>query len=174
MTRIPLIIILALSCLTAEARIRNRRVKEAPKACKVMAEDEMLSRDGKRVLGTLRHSLLIESEAGSDFSASSTTISLVKDKGEKICQWTEDQWNEILVNNKINSITSFKFFVDEYKEILYPYAKKDDNSYFLMSIPFSSCQFAAQLTKENLELPKCGIQAKSKKKNRRKSSIAKK
>ena len=157
----------------AEARIRNRKVKEAPKACKVMSEDTMLSRDGKKVLGTLRHSLLIEND-DADSEPPITTISLVKDKGEKICPWTEEQWNGILVNNKIEDVGSFNFFVDEYKEMLYPFAKKSDNSYLLMTIPFQSCEFVSQVTKEKLELPKCEIPKKKKRKRSKKSSFAKK
>ena len=139
-----------------------------------MAEDPMLSREGKKVLGTLRHSILIENES-SEAGEDSPTISLVKDKGEKICQWTYAQWSEILRNNKIDNIAKFSFFVDEYKEVLYPYVKKDDNSYFLMSIPFNSCEFATQSTKVTLDLPKCDIPHKGL--NRRKSkknSIARK
>ena len=151
-----LLFILLLLAQPSEARIRNRKVKEAPKSCKVMAEDPLLSRDGKKVMGTLRHSLLIES-SNEDGEQPVNVISLVKDKGEKICQWTTAQWSEILKNNKISSVTNFSFFVDEYKEVLYPYAKTSENSYFVMSIPFSTCEFATQSTKETLDLPKCEV-----------------
>lgn len=159
---------------SADARIRNRKVKEAPKSCKVMPEDTLLSRDGKKVLGTLRHSLLIESP-DEDGNEGVHTISLVKDKGEKICQWTSADWKEILKNNKIENLTNFSFYVDEYKEILYPFAKNGDNSFFVMSIPFSSCEFSTQSTKEALDLPKCEVpRKKAKRKRSKKNSIARK
>ena len=168
---IPLIVFLF---QPADARIRNRKVKEAPKSCKVMEEDSMLSRDGKKVMGTLRHSLLIEKDAIDEVEGEQT-ISLVKDKGEKICQWTYAQWNEILRNNKIDNLAKFSFYVDEYKEVLYPYVKKEDNSFFVMSIPFNSCEFASQITKATLDLPKCEIPHKKlKRKKSKKNSIARK
>lgn len=154
-------------------RIRNRKVKEAPKACKEMAEDTMLSRQGKVVFGTLRHSLLIEEDLN-EGETKSTTVSLVKDKGEKICQWTEEQWNQILAENKIDKITRFSFFVDEFKEMLYPFVKRDDNSFLIMKVPFSTCGLEEKSTLAKLELPKCEAPKKSKHKRSRKSSIAKK
>ena len=139
-----------------------------------MAEDSMLSRDGKKVMGTLRHSLLIESDSEED-TESVRTISLVKDKGEKICHWTFAQWNEILQNNNIDNPTKFSFYVDEYKEVLYPYVKKEDNSFFVMSIPFNSCEFSSQSTRESLDLPKCEIPRKKlRRKKSKKNSIARK
>jgi hypothetical protein len=166
--------ILTLLLQTADARIRNRKVKEAPKSCKIMPEDTLLSRDGKKVLGTLRHSLLIETPSEEEAEAQQT-ISLVKDKGEKICQWTALEWKEILQNNKIENLSNFSFYVDEYKEVLYPFAKNADNSFFVMSIPFNSCEFATQSTRESLDLPKCEIpRKKAKRKKSKKNSIARK
>ena len=150
---------------SAEARIRMRKVKEAPKVCKVMQEDVFLSRDGKKVLGTLRHSLVFEN------SAENSNVSLVKDKGEKICQWSNDDWNQVLKSNNVENLISFKYHIDEYKEILYPYVQKADGSYFVWSIPFKDCSLADQKTLAKLELPKCET---PKKKGRRKASAKKK
>ncbi len=108
----------------SEARIRLRKVKEAPKTCKIMEEDDFLSRKEKKVLGTLRHSVLIEDDADEK------SITLVKDKGEKICQWEIAEWSAIQQNNKLPDISAFKFYIDEYKNVIYPYVQKKDKSYF--------------------------------------------
>jgi hypothetical protein len=149
----------------AEARIRMRKVKEAPKVCKVMQEDVYLSRDGKKVFGTLRHSLVLEN------SEENNNVSLVKDKGEKICQWPNSDWNQVLKDNGVENLINFKYHIDEYKEVLYPYAQKADGSYFVWSIPFKDCSLADQKTLAKLELPKCET---PKKKSRKRSSKKKK
>ena len=147
--------------IQAEAgRIRNRKVKEAPKICGLMQEDVHLTRDGKMVYGTLRHSLVFENDEQMN------SISLVKDKGEKICQWKSTVWNGILKNNQVENQINFKYYVDEYKEILYAYAHKADKSYFIMTIPFATCSLEQQVTRADLELPKCEIPKKTKKKSR--------
>lgn len=148
----------------AEARIRMRKVKEAPKTCKVMQEDVFLSRDGKKVLGTLRHSLVFES------STENSNVSLVKDKGEKVCQWANEDWNQVLKNNNVENLINFKYHIDEYKEVLYPYAQKADGSYFLWSISFKDCSLADQKHLAKLELPKC----ETPKKKPRKRTLKKK
>jgi hypothetical protein len=148
-----------------EARIRLRKVKEAPKVCKVMQEDVFLSRDGKKVFGTLRHSLVFEN------SSENSNVSLVKDKGEKVCQWSNEDWNQVLKNNTVENLINFKYHIDEYKEILYPYAQKADGSYFVWSIPFKDCALNDQRTLAKLELPKCET---PKKKSRKRSSKKKK
>lgn len=141
-----------------EARIRNRKVKEAPRVCKLMTEDNFLTRKDKKVLGTLRHSVIIED------SAETRTVTLVKDKGEKVCQWKLEQWESIRNDNKLPEINDFKFHIDEYKEILYPYVKKADASYFMMTIPLKSCALSEQTTKVKLEIPKCEPPKKARKK----------
>lgn len=153
-------------CLPAEAaRIRNRKVREAPRSCRLMSEDSFLSRRDKKVLGTLRHSLIIEN------SEDARTVTLIKDKGEKICEWKLEQWQSIEADNKLPEVTDFKFHVDEYKEILYPYVRKADGSYFLLKVPFKTCELSDQSTKAKLELPKC---EPPKKKSRKKRGSSKK
>lgn len=158
----PLLLILCLIFEHSEARIVNRKVKEAPKTCKVMEEDNLLSRKEKMVLGTLRHSVLIEDDA--------KNITLVKDKGEKICQWSFDQWAGIQSDNKLPDLKTFKFYIDEYKNVIYPYVKKGDQSYFVMSVPIETCDLSDQVTRAELELPKCEIPRKMKRKSFRNKS----
>ncbi len=150
--------VLIFSFSAAQARIRMHKVKEAPRTCRLMAEDSQLSRNDKRVLGTPRNSILIES--GTDLR----TITLVKDKGEKICQWTLEEWHSIQENNKLPDLQNLKFYIDEYKEILYPHIQKADKSWFMMTVPFATCGLTEQVTKEKLELPKCEKPKKSRKK----------
>lgn len=135
--------------VVSEARIRNRKVKEAPRVCKVMEEDKFLSRDHKKVWGTLRHSVVIEN--GTDVHS----VTLLKDKGEKICQWKLEQWDSIRAENRLPDISEFRFYIDEYKEILHPYVKKEDSSYFMLTIPIKTCALDEQVTKQKLEIPKC-------------------
>jgi hypothetical protein len=153
--------------LLTEARIRMNKVKEAPKVCKLMQEDPMLSREGKKVFGTLRHSLVFEN------SDNQSSVSLVKDKGEKICEWTVDQWSQVLKSHGAENIMNFKYHIDEYKEKLYPYAHKADGSYFVLSIPFSGCSLDEQVTTAKLEIPKCEI-PKKKSRKRKSRRVAKK
>lgn len=162
--KLLIIVGILLSFAHSEARIRMRKVKEAPKTCVTMKEDSFLSRKDKKVLGTLRHSILIEN------SNEQPSITLVKDKGEKICQWTMDKWSSIEKNNRLPATEDFKFHIDEYKEILYPYVQKEDKSYFMMAISFKDCSLDTQITKASLDLPKC----ESPKKSRKPSSTKKK
>ena len=148
----------------AESRIRNRKVREAPKVCKLMSEDALLSRAGKKVFGTLRHSLVFENSDTND------SVSLIKDKGEKICEWTGDQWRQILKSNAVENNIGFKYHIDEYKEFLFPYAQKADGSFFMITIPFLSCELSDQVTKEKLEIPKCEKPKKAKKRKKKKKA----
>lgn len=152
----------------SEGRIRLRKVKEAPKTCKTMEEDRFLSRDDKKVLGTLRHSVLIEDDEHDQ------SITLVKDKGEKVCQWNINQWAAIQTDNKLPDIKSFKFYIDEYKNVIYPYVQKKDKSYFVMSIPIQTCDLSNQYTNAKLQLPKCEKPVKRKIRYAKKKSTSKK
>ena len=147
----------------SEAKIRLRKVKEAPKACKTMEEDSFLSRKEKKVLGTLRHSVLIEDDA------SEQSITLVKDKGEKICQWELSEWSAIQQDNKLPDIQAFKFYIDEYKNVIYPYVQKKDKSYFVMSVPIQTCDLTSQQTYAKLDLPKCEKPTRAKKRSKKRS-----
>lgn len=162
-TYVLTVLVMLAAASSAEAgRIRNRKVKEAPKICGLMQEDVHLSRDGKKVYGTLRHSLVFENDGQMN------NISLVKDKGEKICQWQSTVWNQILKNNQVENQMGFKYYLDEYKEILYTYVQKPDKSYFIMTTPFATCSLEQQVTRADLDLPKCEIPKKTKKKSKAK------
>lgn len=143
-----------------EARIRLRKVKEAPKVCAIMKEDAFLSRHEKKVFATLRHSILIES------LTDETLVTLVRDKGEKICQWKISDWNSFQKSNNLTDLNKLNFYIDEYKEILYPYVQKEDATYLLMKIPFNSCSMSEQMAIEKLNSIKC---ENAKKKSRKKS-----
>ncbi|MBC7419293.1 MAG: hypothetical protein H7328_01075 [Bdellovibrio sp.] len=157
MNLIYLALAASLFAVAADARIRLRKVTEAPKVCDYMAEDKLLSRADKKVYSTERHSIVIED-----------TIALVKDKGEKICEWPLDEW-------AISApVTSFKFYIDEYKEILYPFAKKDDGFVFTMKVAIANCQFSDKTNLEKFEKPVCEKPKKvSRKKKSKKAKAAK-
>ena len=80
--------------VSSEARIRLRKVKEAARTCAVMQEDKLLSRPDKKVLSTERHSLVFED-----------TISLVRDKGEKVCNWRVSEFDSL------GAMDQFHFFI---------------------------------------------------------------
>jgi hypothetical protein len=121
----------------SEARIVNRKVKEAPKTCTIMKEDIFLSRPQKIILGTLRNSIIINDE-----------IKLVNDLGKKICEWPKEPF---LAAAPVNI---FEFYIDEYKNILIPYAKKE-TGYVQFKINLSNCEFEEQKEEQSLVLPKC-------------------
>ena len=122
----------------AEGRIRLRKVKEAPRVCQAMKEDKLLSRNDKKVLSTERHSLIFEE-----------TVSLVRDKGEKICSWRVSELESL------GALDQFHFFIDEYKEILYSYVKNLDESYLIITTPFATCSLETKVTLPQFEPPKC-------------------
>lgn len=138
LTRIVICLFLSVFVFSAEARIRLRKVKEAPKTCQILKEDPLLSRPDKKVLSTERHSLIFED-----------TISLVRDKGEKICSWRMSEFDSLA------PVDQFQFFIDEYKEVLYSYTKNADQSYFIMTIPFATCSLETKVTLPEFQPPKC-------------------
>jgi hypothetical protein len=142
---------LSLFVSNAEARIRLRKVKDAPKVCKLMSEDKLLSRDDKKVFSTERHSLIFEE-----------AVELVKDKGEKICQWRLSELNTLA------PLENFKFFIDEYKGMLYPYAKNADGSYLVIRVPLATCSLDEILTQASFEQPKCDKPKTVKRKKKKK------
>lgn len=131
-----------------QARIRNNKVKDPPRTCATMKEEEFLSRPGKKVFGTLRNSVVIEDD-----------LSVISDLGKKICQFPLEKINQY------GNITDFKYYVDEYKNVLYPYVKQE-NGYFVMKVAMNDCSIVEEVTKEQLDFPKC--EKPSKKKSRSK------
>jgi hypothetical protein len=138
LSRIAISALLFVFAFNAEARIRLRKVKEAPKTCQTLKEDPLLSRPDKKVLSTERHSLIFEDG-----------INLVRDKGEKICSWRLSEFDSFA------PMEQFQFFIDEYKEILYSYVKNADQSYFIMTIPFATCSLDTKVTLPEFQPPKC-------------------
>lgn len=136
--RIAACVLLFVFSFQAEARIRLRKVKEAPKTCQTLKEDPLLSRPEKKVLSTERHSLIFEDG-----------ISLVRDKGEKICNWRVSEFDSFA------PVEQFQFFIDEYKEVLYSYVKNADQSYFIMTIPFATCSLETKVTLPEFQAPVC-------------------
>lgn len=147
-----MIVLLASVC---EAKIRNRKVKEAPRSCTVMSEDHYLSRDEKKIFSTERHSLVIDEK-----------VSLIKDKGEKICEWSLDTWNALPPLNQ------FSFYIDEYKEMLYPYAQKDDGSVVVLKVPLGDCHIDEAVTQAEFIKPNCVRPIAKSSRNKKKRSVA--
>lgn len=138
----------------SEARIRLRKVKEAPKVCAVMNEDKLLSRKSKKVYSTERHSLIIEE-----------AVALVKDKGEKVCIWKKEDWGA-----DPQAVDQYKFYIDEYKEILYASKDNEDKSVNVIQITLKDCKLDNQITVGDFKYPKCDPPKKvSKKKKKAKS-----
>ncbi|MBC7742137.1 MAG: hypothetical protein H7061_08065 [Bdellovibrionaceae bacterium] len=136
--KLGFIILILSASISASAKIRMRKVKEAPKVCGFMTEDKLLSRPDKIVYSTERYSLIIEE-----------SVTLVKDKGEKICEWPLEEW-------KLSApLKNFQFYIDEYKEILYPFAKKDDGLTFTMQVRLTDCRLTDKNTKDSFEKPAC-------------------
>jgi hypothetical protein len=137
--------------VSADARIVNRKVKEAPRVCAPMKEDSYLSRDGKRIFGTLRNSVIIEDE-----------IFVVNDLGKKICQWPLDKLSQFA------EPLNFNFYIDEYKNKLYPHIKKE-NGFLVMSVDLADCSMQDTSYLEKLDFPKCVKPTKKKVRKRKRS-----
>lgn len=157
MKNIMLFLVVALSITQAvEARIVNRKVKEAPKVCAIMQEDRLLSKENKQVFGTLKHSVVIEGN-----------VSILNDLGKKECQWPFDKLNAY------GNIGDFNYYIDEYKNYIYPYVKNEDQkSYTMLKISLVSCEIEDAVTYDKLELPKCEKPSSGKKSKSKKRKIA--
>ncbi len=131
-----------------EARIRMRKVKEPPRTCAVMKMDELLSRPAKPVWSTERHSLVVGEQ-----------IMLVNDLGVKICSLNKDRFSSV------GDITQFRFYIDEYKEVLYPYIDTKDRGFLVIKVPFATCSLDDRTTLAKFELPACEKPKKAKRKS---------
>ena len=123
---------------SAESRIRLRKVKDSVKTCSYMKEDTLLSRPEKPVWSTERHSIILGDE-----------ISLVNDLGQTVCTWPRS------VFNPISDLTNFRFYIDEYKEIIYPYVDNKESGFVEIKASFKNCTFDEQVKLASLEFPKC-------------------
>jgi hypothetical protein len=138
-------------------RIVNRRVKDAPKVCAVMKEDKFLSKENKQVFGTLKHSVVIEDN-----------ISILNDLGKKECQWPFEKLNIYA------EVDSFNYYIDEYKNYIYPYFKNvEKNSYTMLKVSLATCEIEDSYDNDKLEFPKCSKPPAAKKsKSKKKRSVA--
>jgi hypothetical protein len=147
---------IGLSSISAQARIRLRKVKEAPRVCQLMVEDKLLSRPEKKVLSTEKHSLIFEDG-----------ITLVRDKGEKVCNWRVSEFESL------GALDQFNFFIDEYREVLYSYVKNPEASVLIIATPFATCSLESKVTLPEFQQPKCDKPkktSKSKKKSKKKKT----
>ncbi|MES2803078.1 MAG: hypothetical protein V4654_11340 [Bdellovibrionota bacterium] len=149
--RIAILFTIVFSTMAAEAgRIRLRKVPVAPKVCANMSEDKYLSRDSRRIFGTLRSSVIIEQD-----------ISLVDDLGKKICQWPTNRWQAL------GDLSKYTFYIDEQRNALYPYMKAE-NQYQFVKISLDDCSLGEVQMTDKLELPKCEVKKKARSKSKRK------
>lgn len=131
-------------------RIRLRKVKESPKVCAHMVEDNYLSRKNRKVYGTLRNSLIIEDQ-----------VLVVDDLGQKICQWPSEKWATM------GDLTKYKFYIDEKRNKIYSYLKNAEaNQYQVAEVDINNCQLGSLQTVPELDLPKCEKVKKSKNKSK--------
>ena len=140
------------------SRIVNRKVKEAPKVCAVMPEDKLLSKEKKQVFGTLKHSVVIEDN-----------ISILNDLGKKECQWPFEKLNIY------GDIEGFNYYIDEYKNYIYPYFKKaDKDGYTMLKVSLATCEIENSYDNDKLEFPKCSkpIGESKKSKSKKKRNVA--
>lgn len=139
----------------AEARIVNRRVKDPPKVCAIMKEDRFLSKAKKQVFGTQKYSVIVENK-----------VSLLNDLGKKACQWNLEKLNVY------GDIASFNYYIDEYKNYIYPYVRNEDKGYTMLKISLASCEIEDTFINDKLELPKCGKPSPVKKSKGKKRRVA--
>jgi hypothetical protein len=124
--------------LASEAgRIRLRKVPEAPKVCKVMKEDPLLSRRDKKILATLKNSLIINEQ-----------VSLVNDLGQKQCIWPVEKFQPL------GDVRNANFYIDEYKNVLVAYQKVPQGM-AQVQINIDQCQFDEYKLTDEVNLPKC-------------------
>lgn len=144
--------VVLLSVDQAQARIRLRKVKDPPRTCTVMKQDDLLSRPIKPIWSTERHSVVISDD-----------VTLLNDLGVKVCSWNKNLFG------KNADLSKFRFYVDEYKEYIYPYIETKDNGTTLYKVAFKDCSMANKVTLGKLELPVCEKPRKISKKQKQKS-----
>lgn len=121
-----------------------RKVKDAPRTCTTMKEDKFLSRPGKKIYGTLRNSVVVEKD-----------VSVVGDLGQKICKFPFEKFN------RAAPIEHFSYYIDEYKNVLIPYAEKSPG-FVQYKVNLSNCEVEEEATLTSPRLPKCEAPAKKK------------
>lgn len=149
-----IVAVMTLTEVSWAGRIVNRKVKDSPKVCSDMKQDSFLSRAGKKVYGTERTSVIIENK-----------VSVVNDLGKKICAWEIDKLSPY------GNVTDFKFYIDEYKNYIYPYVKNsEDDSVTTLKISLNSCQIEETEEDTKFSTPKCDKPVIKKNKRARKKA----
>lgn len=152
--RFTFIIIILLVSIFSPAKIRLRKVKDAPKTCSIMKEETSLSRMNKKIFGTEKNSVVIEDN-----------VSLVGDLGHKLCEWPPEKFSPI------GDLKNISFYINEYKNFIIAFQKNKD-SVRQVQINIDSCQFDELKTLTQVSFPKCDPPRapKNKKKIRRKTA----
>ena len=151
MIHVILLTLLSLITVDAESRIRLRKVKEPVRTCSIMKEDDLLSRPTKPIWSTEKHSVVVGEE-----------ITLLNDLGVKVCSWNKSSFSSL------GDVSSFRFYVDEYKEFIYPYIDRKELGFTLMKVPFKNCSLDDQVTLAKLDFPTCEKPKKVSKKRKKK------
>lgn len=147
-------VILFFLSTVASAKIRLHKVKPAALTCTNMKIESSLSRADKKIYGTEKTSVILKDD-----------ISVVGDLGKKVCQWPLEKFSQFGEVNKLS------FYIDEYKNILVPYAK-NENSYRSVKISLDNCSFEDEKTLTELNFPKCDPPTKKSKKRKSRKKTA--
>lgn len=161
--RLILVISILFSSVFLNAKIRLRKVKDAPRTCTVMKEDPLLSRANKKIFGTEKNSIVIDDG-----------ISLVGDLGHKLCSWPMASFTNL------GEIKKTSFYIDEYKNILIAFQKvqaadqqvSKQTSVRQIQINIDNCQLGELKNFTEATFPKC-VPPKSKKKSKAKAKTKK-
>ena len=137
-----------------QAKIRLHKVKQAALTCSQMKIENLLSRTDKKIFGTEKTSIILKDD-----------ISVVGDLGKKVCQWPAEKFAQFGDVNKLS------FYIDEYKNILVPYSK-NENNYRLAKISLDNCNFDDEKTLSELSFPKCDKPLKKSKKRKSRKKTA--
>src|SRR3989344_749947 len=148
-----LIISATLLASESEARIRMRKIKDTPKTCTVMKEDPLLSRPAKPVWSTERHSVVISNQ-----------VTLVNDLGVKVCSWNKDLFTEVA------DVNTFRFYIDEYKEVIYPHVDQKERGFVMFQAEFKDCVLGKKPTTVRAEFPVCKKPKKKKKTSKKRTN----
>lgn len=117
-----------------------------------MKVDSLLSRPAKPIWSTERHSVVVADD-----------VTLVNDLGQKICSWNKSSFTSL------GEVSEFHFYIDEFKEVLYPYLElPEKGGYLLFKVPLKSCSLEDQSPTKDLDFPKCEKPKKSTKKKKKK------
>jgi hypothetical protein len=149
-----ILILIFISSIYSDARIRLRKVKEAPRVCQVMKEDQYLSRPEKKILGTEKNSLIFDG-----------AVTLIGDLGHKQCEWPLEKFAVFQEPRAAN------YYIDEFKNVLIAYKKvqvESSNQKIVqqLQINVENCQISDLSTLSEPVLPKCDPPKKGKKKKK--------